>query len=90
GKNPLHHAAWRGHIDSVRLLLQKGMDVNRWSTGVHNYGKTAIFYALTRSRGEVVEVLLEHRARVRIVNNKGQTPRSIASSHLEDKYVEMI
>eukprot|EP00960_Hanusia_phi_P078071 768779-Hanusia_phi.AAC.1 len=90
GKNPLHHAAWRGHVKNVCTLLDKGMDVNRWSTGTHNYGKTAIFYALTRSREDVVELLLQRGARVRVVNNKGQTPRSIAYSHLDERYVDMI
>ena len=58
-----------------------GCDVNAWSTGLHSYGKTPIFYAITRCRDGIVEVLLERGARTRILNNKGQSVLSLAASH---------
>ena len=82
GKGPLHLASWRGHVRHVEALLAKGMDINAVATGEFSCGKTPIFFAITRGRDEVVEFLLERGARVRIVNNKGQTPRSLAVSHL--------
>ncbi|KAK3234986.1 hypothetical protein CYMTET_54787 [Cymbomonas tetramitiformis] len=90
GKSLLHHAAWRGTLTSVRTLLELGACVDRWSDGEHNYGKTPIFYATTRCRDDVVTLLLERGALVRIVNNKGQTPLSLASSHLRADTVELI
>jgi len=51
GKAPLHLAAWRGSLDVVRALLEEcRADIDQVSTGRHNYGKSPIFYALTRSR----------------------------------------
>ena len=55
GKAPIHLAAWRGRIATVQVLLDAaaGDDVdvmNDISTGPFNYGKTAIFYAITRCR----------------------------------------
>ena len=54
GRSALHHAAWRGCEANVRLLLHLGCDVNRWSTGEYSYGKTPIFYAITRCRDGIV------------------------------------
>ena len=82
GRNALHHAAWRGPIESVELLLDMGCNINRWSTGLHCYGKTPIFYAITRCRDDVVDLLLQRGARTRILNNKGQSVLSLAATHL--------
>ncbi len=84
GKTALHLASWKGSIESVRLLLEYGADVNAYSIGSGNYGKTAIFYAITQCRDDVVRELLTHNACVKIVNNKGQTPRSLGPSHLAE------
>ena len=58
--------------------------------GRGNMGKTALFYAISRSRDETVRVLLRHGARTTIVNNKGQTPVSLAACYLEPETVKMI
>lgn len=83
GRNALHHAAWRGPVENVELLLDMGCDINRWSTGLHCFGKTPIFYATTRCRDAVVELLLQRGARIRILNNKGQSVLSLAATHLD-------
>ena len=46
--------------------------------------------SITRCRDEVVMLLLESGASVSIVNNKGQTPRSLAVSHLQESTRESI
>jgi ankyrin repeat protein len=58
GKTPLHLAAWRGAPGVVSLLLSHSADIDAVSTGPNNYGKTALFYAITRCRDDVVKVLL--------------------------------
>ena len=90
GKSALHHAAWRGHISNVAALLDAGADINAHSTGTHNYGKSPIFYAITRCRNEVVKLLLSRGARVKIVNNKGQSVLSLAHSHCDEATVAAI
>lgn len=88
GKTALHMAAWKGCIENVQYLVEEmRCDINLYSKGTYLYGKTAIFFAATQCRVDVVEYLLEggndhrHPAKVSIVNNKGQSVRSIASSH---------
>ncbi|KAJ1409859.1 hypothetical protein B484DRAFT_403092, partial [Ochromonadaceae sp. CCMP2298] len=84
GKTALHLAAWRGAIRNVLLLLQYGADIDQPSTGEGNAGKSALFYAITQCRDDVVLLLLAQGASVCIVNNKGQTPRSLGPSHLSE------
>eukprot|EP01032_Pedospumella_encystans_P022981 gene22981-26027_t len=90
GKTALHLASWKGSIASVRLLIHYGADVNAFSIGSGNYGKTAIFYAITQCRDDVVNELLKQSASVKIVNNKGQTPRSLGPSHLAEDTICLI
>lgn len=83
GKSALHMAAWKGCFENVQFLVEDvGCDINAYSTSTFSYGKTAIFFALTQSRVEVVEYLLQRPdIFVAIVNNKGQSIRSLAASH---------
>ena len=90
GKNALHHAAWRGHSENVEILLARGAFVDAVSTGPSCAGKTPLFYALTRCRDDVVGILLRAGANVRIVNNKGQSVRSLAASHCSDATIASI
>lgn len=90
GKSPLHLAAWRGSLEVVEALLSLGCDIDQVSTGRHNYGKTAIFYALTRCRDEVVMKLLERGCKTKIVNNKGQSVLSLALSHCAEETIKHI
>lgn len=94
-KNALHHAAWKGDLESLTLLIEKGkrfgLDlVNRISCGGGNYGKTPIFYSLTQCREDAVLLLIAQGADLLIVNNKGQTPCSIAVSHLKPEICQLL
>lgn len=92
GKNALHMAAWFGPLENLEYLLSSscGCNINAISKGQYNYGKTPIFYAATRSRLDVVTFLLDRGAFVKIVNNKGQSVRSIAASHFGQDIVDKI
>lgn len=90
GKTALHLAAWKAPVENVHVLLQNGAAINQWSTNSGNYGKTALFYAITQCRDDVVLSLLQMGSLVTIVNNKGQTPRSLAASHLKATTIQAI
>ena len=83
-------AAWTGAIENVILLLDMGVNINAIATRTHAYGKTPIFFAATRSRKDVMNLLLDRNANVRIVNNKGQSVYSIAASHFASDVVDRI
>ena len=57
---------------------------------IGNYGKSALFFAITRNRDEIVIEFLKRGAKVKIVNNKGQTPLSLAVSHLLEETILLI
>jgi len=52
----LHEAAALGHLDMVRLLVERGADVNNESLG----GESAIHDASENNHVEVVRYLAEH------------------------------
>lgn len=57
GETALHFAVQKGHLNTVRLFLEKGA-----STTIPGYnGETAIDLALTKENDEIVELLLEKR-----------------------------
>ena len=90
GRTALMLAAWRGDISCLRLLLERGAAIDRYTMGTGNYGKTPIFYAITRCRDAIVVELVDAGASVLIVNNKGQTPLSLAASHCTSATIEAI
>jgi hypothetical protein len=59
------------------------------SEGKGNYGKTPLHYALTQNRNDVVRLLIKEGASTLVVNNKGQTVRSMCPGHL-DSYTTSI
>lgn len=94
-KNALHTAAWKGDLETITLLIERGnafgLDlVNTVSVGSGNYGKTPIFYALTQCREDVVLLLIANGADLLVVNNKGQSPCSIAVSHLKPEVCQIM
>ena len=90
GRGALHMACWTGCISNVELLLRMGCDIDAIATRSHNYGKTPIFFSATRSREDVMNLLLDRGANVLIVNNKGQSVYSIACSHFGEELVQRI
>jgi 3'-5' exonuclease/Ankyrin repeats (3 copies) len=90
-KNPVHMAAWKGSIQNLMYLVEDlGCNIDVISTAKFSYGKTPIFFALTQSRADVVDYLLQKGANVKVINNKGQSPLSIASSHLDEFMVQKV
>lgn len=91
GKTAIQLACWKGSLPIIQLLLQFGANLNQYSTNEHNYGKTAIFYAITQCRDDVVLYLLkDHSPNLLIVNNKGQTPLSLAITHLSEETIRIV
>lgn len=73
GITPLMLAARAGNVETVRLLIEYGADVN----AADYCGKTPLMYAATSQKGdrtvEIVEILLENGAEKYVVDNYDQT-----------------
>lgn len=67
--NALINAAGGNHIDLVRMLVEKGANVNAVDA---TSGDTALLYAINKENLEMVRYLLEHGARVNVVDREGR------------------
>jgi len=79
----LMEAAVRGNVRVMRLLLERGADVNM----VDQDGWNALMGATVEGRLEPVKLLLEHSADVNAKNRKGETALVMATGmkHAEIK-----
>lgn len=70
GRSPLHWASAGGHLRSVRLLLQRGAEVD----AVDRRGRTALHEASLGGHGDVLRLLLMHGAAAGRRDADGLTP----------------
>ncbi|KAF7184660.1 hypothetical protein CNMCM7691_005972 [Aspergillus felis] len=68
---PLMTAAFGGQEDSVRFLIDRGVNINTRTVG---NGDTAVHFAALGGHASLVEYLLEARVDADVVNNTGDTP----------------
>ena len=59
---PLYYAVRRGHIDTVRLLLDKGADINARD----RLFRTSLYYAFSSGRVDIVILLLDRGADINV------------------------
>ena len=69
----LFYAAFN-KTDVIRLLLQKGADVNKRD----NIGETPVHVAALYNSTEAITMLIEHGASINITNDEGQKPIDVA------------
>jgi ankyrin repeat protein len=74
GLTVLHYAARDGRLDMVKLLVQKGADVNaQMDMDQMMGGETVLHYAVCSGSVEVVKFLVEAGARVEVKDTYGST-----------------
>ena len=74
---PLVYAARTGSIDSARVLLEAGADVNQTT----RYGWTALLAATQNQNYRLGVFLIEHGANVNLANKGGWTPLYLATDN---------
>lgn len=82
----LMYASKNGALETVKLLLEKGTDID----AKDNKGKTALMYAAEKGEFETVKFLLEKGANLIIGDNKAKTALTYAYNNGQTKIIEFL
>lgn len=74
GKAAIHNAACEGHIGMLKVMIEKGVDVNLTEDEPAESGVTALHEACRNGSVEVVKLLMEAGADDTMQNLAGETP----------------
>ena len=74
GCTPLHLAAWKGHIEVYKMLIEKVKDINPRD----NFGKTPLHWAAMGDRFEMCKLILKNVNEKFPPANNGKTPMELA------------
>ena len=80
GSTPLHSAAWKGHVETVRFLLDAGADINDHNQNGH-WGTTPLHAAAHGDQRAVAELLIARGANIHAKNLNGRTPLEETAIH---------
>ncbi len=90
GFTPLHLAAFFGHVDAARLLLEKGADVHARATNRRLTSVTPLHSAAAARHTEVAELLLEAGADPNATQNGGWTALHSAAANGNAELVRIL
>jgi hypothetical protein len=87
GQTPLSWAAEKGHEAIVKLLLERGAELE---TKDNNCGQTPLSWAAEKGHEAVVKLLLERGAELETKSNNSQTPLSLAAREGHEVVVKLL
>jgi len=86
GNAGIHRAAMNGDIDTLKLLINSGCDVNL----LNNYGDSALHCAVEEDKINIVRVLLQKECDLHIINNNGYSILHTAAQYGKLEIAELI
>ncbi len=81
GSTPLIDAAFRGNLDIVKLLIERGAKVG----GTNRDGNTPLHVAAFMCRADIVRLLVDKGASTSAKNGRGETPIDVVESAWSDE-----
>ncbi|KAK3947434.1 ankyrin [Pseudoneurospora amorphoporcata] len=85
-RTPAHYAALLGDRHSLKLLVDKGADVEV----ADKHGNTVLHIAAQKGWADVVKLLLENGAKIDERDREGYTPLHLAAAHGRQEAVELL
>jgi len=76
GRSPIHHASIYGVVETVQLLLKRGVDADTTTAD----GKTPVLLAAVEGHADIVRLLADYSCDVNRVYEDAMTPLSAAAS----------
>ena len=74
GETPLHRASLKGNVESAKLLLEWGAEVDALSVR----HESPLMYACKGKQNiDMIQLLIKHKANINLVNVEGETPLDI-------------
>ena len=86
GGTSLMIAAWEGHTEIVKVLLEAGAKVKK--KGIE--GRTALMFASARGHSSIVQALLDAGAKVNAKSNRNLTSLMIGANHGHTKTIKAL
>lgn len=80
GSTPLHCATWKGHLETVAVLLSAGANVNAQNINEH-WGTTPLHAAAHANQAAIAKLLIEHGADLNAKDLNGKTPMHHTTFH---------
>ncbi|MBC3757317.1 MULTISPECIES: ankyrin repeat domain-containing protein [Hyunsoonleella] len=74
--NPFCVSIAKGDFDTVKKLIDRGVDINQKSNGM-----TPVMYAAKFNRTEILKLLIEKGAKLKTKSDKGMTAMKYAKIH---------
>ncbi len=78
GKAAVHLAANQGHMGMLKVMIEKGVDINLTQDEPAEAGTTALHCACAQGHADVVKLLIDAGADDTLKNLKGETPAHFA------------